>query len=118
MAAFREMLSREHGWITVAAGPDGAILGYSVAWTVGDESEIANLAVSEHARGGGVGGLLLDEALRAVTAGGARSAYLEVRESNVAGQHLYASRRFEVVGRRRAYYDHPLEDALVLRRSL
>ena len=43
--------------------------------------------------------------------------FLEVRESNVAARALYASRGFSAVGRRRGYYRHPVEDALVLRRD-
>jgi [ribosomal protein S18]-alanine N-acetyltransferase len=38
-----------------------------------------------------------------------------VRESNVAGRRLYASRGFEEVGRRKGYYRRPAEDAVVLR---
>jgi ribosomal-protein-alanine N-acetyltransferase len=41
--------------------------------------------------------------------------FLEVRTSNDAARALYASRGFVPVGRRRAYYRDPLEDALVLR---
>ena len=118
MSSFREMLLRDQGWITVAVDNTGVIVGYSVAWTVLEESEIANLAVAKRARRNGVGALLLDSALRAAASAGARTAFLEVRESNLAGQRLYESREFVVVGRRRAYYDHPLEDALVLRRML
>jgi [ribosomal protein S18]-alanine N-acetyltransferase len=44
--------------------------------------------------------------------------FLEVRESNGAARALYASRGFEIAGRRSKYYRKPVEDALVLRRAL
>lgn len=94
------------------------VVGYVVAWLVVDEAEIANLAVEPAARRSGAGRLLLDSALGEAAARGVRTVYLEVRESNEAARSLYASRGFDEVGRRRAYYTHPREDALVLRRRL
>ena len=49
---------------------------------------------------------------------GVRSLYLEVRESNSAARALYAALGFQQVGRRRGYYQHPSEDALLLKRDL
>ena len=60
-------------------------------------------------------GRLLDEALREAATLGLTSVFLEVRLSNVAARQLYESRGFAPIGRRRAYYREPLEDALVLR---
>jgi ribosomal-protein-alanine N-acetyltransferase len=96
----------------------GRILGYVVAWFVVDEGEIANLAVSDDVRRGGIGARLLDHALETAAKRHARVVFLEVRESNTAAQALYASRRFSVAGRRAKYYRKPLEDALVLRREM
>lgn len=96
----------------------GRILGYVVAWFVVDEAEIANLAVADDVRRGGVGSRLLDHALDAAARRKCRVVFLEVRESNTAAQALYASRRFAVAGRRTRYYRKPVEDALVLRREL
>jgi ribosomal-protein-alanine N-acetyltransferase len=62
--------------------------------------------------------VLLDRVVDTAMESGARALYLEVRESNVAARALYQSRRFDIVGRRRGYYQRPAEDALVLRRSL
>jgi ribosomal-protein-alanine N-acetyltransferase len=96
----------------------GRLLGYMVMWFVMDESEIANLAVSDDARRAGVGARLLDHALEAAHQRGCRVVFLEVRESNAAARGLYASRGFEVAGRRSKYYRKPIEDALVLRRGM
>lgn len=94
------------------------LVGYMVMWFVVDESEIANLAVSEDARRAGVGARLLDHALAAARERRSAVVFLEVRESNAAARALYASRGFEIAGRRAKYYRKPVEDALVLRRGL
>ena len=96
----------------------GRILGYVVTWFVVDEGEIANLAVSQEMRRGGIGARLLDHALEVARERRCQVVFLEVRESNAAARALYASRGFEVAGRRSKYYRKPVEDALVLRRAL
>ncbi len=103
-----------------AGGRDGGgeILGYVVALFIVDEAEIADLAVTPEARRRGIGGLLLDRVAVEAARAGVRSLYLEVRESNSAARALYASRSFAQVGLRRGYYQHPREDALLLKREL
>jgi ribosomal protein S18 acetylase RimI-like enzyme len=59
---------------------------------------------------------LLDAALRDETAGGVRTALLEVRASNLAARAFYASSGFVAVGRRSRYYADG-EDALLMTRS-
>ena len=94
------------------------IVGYAVALTVLDESEILNIAVDPPMRGRGLGGRLLDAAIAGVVGRGAVAAFLEVRESNSAARELYRSRGFEELSRRRGYYRTPVEDALVLRLAM
>lgn len=96
----------------------GRVLGYVVSWYVADEAEIANLAVANDVRRAGVGARLLDHALDIARARRSQVVFLEVRESNAGARALYASRGFEVAGRRAKYYRKPVEDALVLRREL
>lgn len=92
-----------------------SLWGYVIALDLVDEAELVNLAVDPAARRRGVGGLLLDWVTRDVVDRGVKALYLEVRESNAAARSLYTSRSFVQVGRRRAYYQHPCEDALLLR---
>jgi ribosomal-protein-alanine N-acetyltransferase len=99
-------------------GAGSRLVGYVVALVMGDEGEIADIAVDPSARRAGVGGLLLTRMEEEMARCGVRALYLEVRESNVAALGLYHGRDFEAVGRRRAYYRHPVEDALVLRREI
>lgn len=118
LEGFRDMLDHPRARVIVATDVEGALLGYAVAWYVADEAEIANLAVSPDARRHGIGAVLLDRVLDIAATFGARSVFLEVRESNEPAQKLYASRRFAVAGRRKAYYRKPSEDALVMRRVI
>ena len=94
------------------------VAGYVVAWVVVEEAEIANIAVAPSARRHGIGARLLDDAVAALAARGARAIFLEVRRSNVSAQGLYASRGFREGGCRRGYYRNPVEDALILRRDV
>jgi [ribosomal protein S18]-alanine N-acetyltransferase len=98
--------------------PDKTIAGYMVAFSVGEEAEVLNVAVDPKFRGRGLAGQMLDGALIELGARGVRTAFLEVRESNSAARALYKSRGFIEIGRRSNYYRRPVEDALVLRKSL
>lgn len=113
--AFRSMLAHPQMHAR-AAVDDGALVGYCIAWIVEDECELANIAVSPAMRRAGVGRALLDDLIAAMDARGGGTIWLEVRDSNVAGRALYASRDFVEVGRRRQYYRAPVEDAVVMRR--
>jgi ribosomal-protein-alanine N-acetyltransferase len=114
-SAFADLLQARHARVTVAVDEQDVPVGYCVLLAMADEGEIANIAVRSGLRGRGVGARLLDQALDAAQHEGVHSVYLEVRTSNHAARDLYASRAFVAVGRRRAYYRNPLEDALVLR---
>lgn len=115
VASFRALLAAPQARLRIAE-LDGRLAGYSVAWHIGDEAELANLAVEPDLRRRGIGALLLDDLLALADLAPGQTVYLEVRESNEAAQALYRSRGFEAAGRRRNYYAHPSEDALVLRR--
>ena len=116
LASFRSMLALPQVMATVAE-EEGVVVGYTVAWVVGDEAELANLAVAPARRGTGIGARLLDSLLGALDARGGATIYLEVRDSNEAAQALYRSRGFTSAGRRKGYYRLPSEDAVVMRRA-
>ncbi len=116
-SAFVTLLQRRYALLRVAVDGPGKLVGYCVQLVVADEREIANICVDERVRGMGVAGQLLDDALAAADMADVAAVYLEVRESNSAARRLYDGRGFRKVGRRRGYYQHPVEDALVLRRG-
>lgn len=114
-STFRGLLRRTDTDLVGAEDDARRLLGYAVCWTVVDQSELGNVAVAEDARGGGIGRALVEAIVDRVRARGSRECFLEVRESNLVAQGLYDDMGFEVVGRRRAYYALPTEDALVMR---
>ena len=80
----------------------GEICGYFVVYTVLDEAELADIAVSPAHRGKGFGKLLLREAIS--TAVNATVMFLEVAEDNASAIFLYESFGFEKVGNIKDYY--------------
>jgi ribosomal-protein-alanine N-acetyltransferase len=111
---FRGLL-RRHDAELVVATDDSTIIGHAVYWYVLDQGELGNVAVAPSARGRGVGAMLVNEIVMRATKRGVRELFLEVRPSNEHARHLYSKFGFAQVGRRRNYYQEPLEDALVLR---
>jgi ribosomal-protein-alanine N-acetyltransferase len=114
----REMLEREIERSDVSRiyglRSDGALAGFCSTWLIGDELHINNLAVRHADRRRGAATFLLRHILRDVARRGARSATLEVRESNVGALRLYQRLGFVLAGRRPDYYRDPSEDALIL----
>lgn len=112
---FTTALQSRQTIFSVATSGSGIVIGYVIAVVVMDEAEILNLAVHSAHRSAGIGGKLIDSAIAEAAKDGAVAIYLEVRESNHGARRLYESRGFEEVSRRKRYYRHPVEDALVLR---
>jgi ribosomal-protein-alanine N-acetyltransferase len=100
------------------AEEEGIVCGLVAFRTMADEAEILNLAVDSTRRRRGIGSRLMKDALAACKAAGVKKMFLEVRDSNQAGQNFYLRMGFTEVGRRREYYSRPLEDALVLARTV
>ena len=98
----------------VARSGDRTVIAYCACWMVFDELHINSLAVDETWRRRGVARLLLLHVFRESIAAGARSATLEVRQSNTAARTLYEGLGFKVEAVRRDYYQDPREDALIL----
>ena len=114
----RFLVAEESGGAGERRSGEPRLVGYVVALVMADEGEIADLAVAPEARRRGIARVLLQRMAADVVEVGVRALYLEVRESNAAARALYESLGFGQVGRRRGYYQHPSEDALLLRRDL
>jgi [ribosomal protein S18]-alanine N-acetyltransferase len=116
-ATFRGLL-RRHDAELVVAESYGIVIGYAIFWCVIDQSELGNVAVTGKWRGRGIGERLVAEVLVRAGRRGVREVFLEVRPSNEVAKRLYERFGFSQVGRRRNYYQDPVEDALVMRRPL
>jgi ribosomal-protein-alanine N-acetyltransferase len=102
-------------WVAIE---ENCMAGAVAAREAADEAEILNLAVAPAWRGRGIGRRLMETALEAVVSSGVRRVFLEVRESNARARAFYSGMGFAESGRRPGYYRHPVEDALVLSRTL
>ncbi|HEY3026826.1 MAG TPA: ribosomal protein S18-alanine N-acetyltransferase [Pyrinomonadaceae bacterium] len=91
-----------------------SLAGYIVARVVADNLHVNNVAVRPELRRHGIGTRLLEAALHKGAALGSTSAWLEVRAGNQKAQSLYERCGFHVAGRRRDYYNLPVEDALIM----
>lgn len=116
--SFESFIDRAGITFIVAEDPrrDESIVGYAVLIQAADEAEILNLAVAADSRGDGIGSSLLASLVETASRDGVRTLYLEVRESNAAARRLYERNGFAEVGRRRGYYQRPVEDALILQK--
>ncbi len=101
------------GWVAVSGTEPERLLGHLIGRIVVDQGEILSVAVSPGDRRGGIGSALLDQALDTMRARGVTGVWLEVRAGNLGAQALYRSRGFAATGRRRGYYESPVEDALI-----
>jgi ribosomal-protein-alanine acetyltransferase len=100
---------------TLVVEQDGSVVGFIVGRQADDEWEIENIAVTGAARRCGLGSRLVGELLDQVRNRGAKTVFLEVRESNRAARSLYEKWAFIEVGHRKMYYQNPAEDALILK---
>ena len=79
-----------------------------------DEGYITNVAVRPECRRQGIAGKLLQVFLDFAQGNHLAFLTLEVRASNYDAIALYGSRGFRSVGRRKNYYEHPKEDAIIM----
>jgi [ribosomal protein S18]-alanine N-acetyltransferase len=91
----------------------GTPCGFVCAKAVAGEWEIENVVVAGEFLRRGVANDLLRELIRRAESAAASAILLEVRESNRPARRLYEKRGLREVGRRRAYYSDPVEDAIL-----
>lgn len=104
--------------IMLAGMQEEEIVGLLVASTTTVESDIYMVVVGEDFKRQGIGQQLFSYLIEYCTKEGLETIFLEVRESNLPAYNLYKSLGFEEIGRRRAYYSKPIEDALMMKFDL
>jgi len=98
----------------VALDDSDRVVGYAGLQVVLDEGYITNVAVRPECRRQGIAAKLLQVFLDFAKANRLAFLTLEVRASNYDAIALYGSRGFRSVGRRKNYYEHPREDAIIM----
>lgn len=118
--SFEESLNHGHRCRCLWRGEQ--LLGYCVLQLVADELHILNVVVAPTVQGQGLGHVLLNDIFAIAAAENSTRIFLDVRESNLKAQSLYAKWGFELLSIRRQYYRTPhanqREDAFVYSRSL
>ena len=102
----------------VALDDQDRVVGYAGLLVVLDEGYITNVAVRPECRRNGVAGKLLQVFLDFAQAHQLAFLTLEVRASNYGAIAPYGGRCFRSVGRRKNYYEHPREDAIIMTKEL
>lgn len=115
--AFTETVEKENFRYFVAE-EEGEILGYCGFLFVLDEAEIPNVCVKASARKRGIGRRMMSVLMEEAKKLGMAVLYLEVRESNTPARALYISLGFEENGIRKNFYEHPVEHAVLMSKTL
>jgi len=102
----------ENGLVWVAEH-EGEICGFACAKVVAAEWEIENIVVAPEFQRRGVADRLMGALIGEAQKQAGTKIVLEVRESNLPARRLYEKHGFAPVGRRKSYYQHPVEDAVL-----
>lgn len=78
------------------------------------EGQLYNVSVKATNRKQGIATKLLLYALEQGSKLGVYEYTLEVRKSNMQAIHLYKTLGFQIEGERKNFYEHPIEDALIM----
>ena len=97
---------------------NGQIAGYCGLWTVLGEGNITNMAVSGGFRRLGIAETLMKEMEKRGMSKNVVTYFLEVRKSNEAAVNLYKKMGYVQIGVRKNFYEKPVEDALVLSKTI
>lgn len=106
--------SLENNTVFFIAEENGLFLGYAGLQVVHPEGYVTNIAVTKAARGKGVGAKLIEGLVSFSKENHLEFISLEVRESNAPAISLYTKCGFETVGKRKNFYSHPTEDAIIM----
>ena len=92
---------------------DNDIIGFGGLWFNIDEAHIMNIAIREDLRRNGYGSEILNYLIKVAKMHKKNCITLEVRENNFAATRLYEKLDFQVVGRRKKYYENKF-DAIIM----
>ena len=101
----------------VALDAGGRVAGYAGLQVILDEGNILNIAIRPDCRRKGVAKKLLKVFLDFAQGNRLSFLTLEVRASNYPAIALYGAHSFRGVGRRKNYFEHPREDAIIMTRE-
>jgi [ribosomal protein S18]-alanine N-acetyltransferase len=113
----RDLTHSRFARVYVLRTPDAQIAGFCTCWVLFDELHVQNMAIAPAIRRQGAAMALMRHVLAEAEAGGATRATLEVRAANQPARQLYEKLGFRVTAIRRAYYENPPDDGLIMWRA-
>jgi len=102
--------------VVLVAEQAGKVHGFVCAKDAAGEWEIENVVAARESLRQGLADQLINALIVQAEKAAASRILLEVRESNQPARRLYEKHAFREVGRRRNYYNQPLEDAILYER--
>lgn len=109
-----EQLIEDEKSLYLVAESDGQVVGCCGVTNACGEGNINNVVVEEAYRGKGIAYFMMQELLRLGREFGIQEFTLEVRVSNTPAIHLYEKLGFVSEGIRPRFYEHPIEDAMIM----
>ena len=97
----------------IVAKKNGNILGFAGIIITPIDTEITNIVTKKSERKKGIGTSLLDRLIEMTKEAGKDSISLEVNEKNKIAVNIYEKNGFEIVGRRKKYYEGKY-DAIIM----
>jgi ribosomal-protein-alanine N-acetyltransferase len=94
------------------------ILAYGGYWKAGPEAQIVNIVVWKESRCRGIGKRLVEFILDCARGEECTVCTLEVRRTNAHAQTLYKGLGFESKGTRPKIYQDPVDDAVLMEKTL
>ena len=92
------------------------IFGFAGLWFNIDEAHIMNIAVRKDFRKNGIGSELLSFLIDEAKSKGKMCITLEVRDNNIPAIKLYKKFNFDILGRRKKYYNN-VNDAIIMTKN-
>ena len=112
-------LDQEGGWQFVAeSGVSGLVCGFVCGRSCAGEAELLKIAVGREYRRQGIAAQLVAHALRYLAEQGVERCFLELRAANLPALALYERFGFRRVGLRKNYYASPVEDAILMEKTV
>ncbi len=101
----------------IVAKENENIVGFAGIIISIDDTEITNIVTKKAERKRGIGTLLLDKLIEMTKKENRDKISLEVNENNIEAKNLYIKNGFEIVGRRKKYYNG-IDDAIIMTKFL
>lgn len=95
---------------------DEIVCGFAGLWFNIDEAHIMNIAVRKDFRKNGIGSELLNFLIDEAKSKKKMCITLEVRDDNIPAIELYKKFNFDILGRRKKYYNN-VNDAIIMTKS-